>query len=155
VALTYSRRGVYILSSFRDSSALASFWLAYSTSKGEYYAYRIILGIFVSPVDSLPVSIFRPKMSPCSIFTGSHCSRSFFCSRARSFYEYLLFLAVWLKCSRSASFPPFTKKSLANLKRFFTGWINVTVEWKWVMWFGALVQAFANIILYFFMEEAM
>jgi hypothetical protein len=44
---------------------------------------------------------------------------------------------------------------LANLKRFFTDWINVTVEWKWVMWFGALVQAFANIILYFFMEEAM
>jgi MFS family permease len=52
IALTYGRRGVYILSSFLCIWPVL--WSAYSTSAGEWYAHRIILGIFAAPIESLP-----------------------------------------------------------------------------------------------------
>lgn len=41
------------------------------------------------------------------------------------------------------------------LASFFAGWINVAAGWRWVMWFGAIVQAIATVIIYFGMEETM
>jgi len=38
---------------------------------------------------------------------------------------------------------------------FFAGWINVAGGWRWVMWFGAIIQAVATVIIFFFMEETM
>ncbi|KAL1630310.1 hypothetical protein SLS56_004982 [Neofusicoccum ribis] len=52
LALVYGRRGVYVLSAFLCTFPVI--WSAYSTSKGEWYAHRIILGIFAAPIESLP-----------------------------------------------------------------------------------------------------
>ncbi|EKG20472.1 Major facilitator superfamily [Macrophomina phaseolina MS6] len=52
LALVYGRRGVYVVSSFLCIFPVV--WSAYSTSKGEWYAHRIILGIFAAPIESLP-----------------------------------------------------------------------------------------------------
>lgn len=52
LALVYGKRGVYVISSFL--CIFPVIWSAYSTSKGEWYAHRIILGIFASPIESLP-----------------------------------------------------------------------------------------------------
>lgn len=41
------------------------------------------------------------------------------------------------------------------LAPFFAGWIDVAGGWRWVMWFGAIIQAVATVIIYFFMEETM
>ncbi|TVY42520.1 putative MFS-type transporter, partial [Lachnellula occidentalis] len=109
LALVYGRRGVYVASSFL--SIWPVLWSAYSTSKGEWYAHRIILGIFASPVESLP----------------------------RHLYGNLCLPLIWIKL----------------LAPFFAGWIDFAGGWQWVMWFGAIVQALATIIIYFFMEETM
>ena len=52
LALTFGRRGVYVISSFLCIWPVL--WSAYSKSKGEWYAHRIILGIFAAPIESLP-----------------------------------------------------------------------------------------------------
>lgn len=52
IAMTYGRRGVYILSSLLCVGPMI--WTAYTTSTGAWYAHRILIGIIVSPVESLP-----------------------------------------------------------------------------------------------------
>lgn len=52
IALTYGRRGIYVLSCLFTVPMMV--WTAYSTSAGEWYAHRIILGIIASPSESLP-----------------------------------------------------------------------------------------------------
>ncbi|KAK7553494.1 major facilitator superfamily protein [Phyllosticta paracitricarpa] len=53
VALVYGRRGVYVISAFLCTFPVL--WSAYSTgNKYEWYAHRIILGIFAAPIESLP-----------------------------------------------------------------------------------------------------
>lgn len=52
VAITYGRRGVYILSCVACCPIMV--WTAYSHSYGEWYAHRILLGLVCSPIESLP-----------------------------------------------------------------------------------------------------
>jgi MFS family permease len=52
LACTYGRRGVYISSIIL--SMIPTIWTPFSTGPGQWYAHRIILGIFASPVESLP-----------------------------------------------------------------------------------------------------
>lgn len=52
IALTYGRRGVYLLSTLLSVPFMV--WTAYSKSAGEWYAHRILLGIVASPIESLP-----------------------------------------------------------------------------------------------------
>lgn len=52
IALTYGRRGVYLISCLATVPLMV--WTAYSRSSGEWYAHRILLGIFASPIESLP-----------------------------------------------------------------------------------------------------
>ncbi|KEF51345.1 uncharacterized protein A1O9_12695 [Exophiala aquamarina CBS 119918] len=52
IALTYGRRGVYIISSFLCIGPMV--WTAYTTSKGIWWAHRILIGLVVAPVESLP-----------------------------------------------------------------------------------------------------
>ncbi|TLD39246.1 MFS general substrate transporter-1 [Venturia nashicola] len=52
IALTYGRRGVYIISALLSIGPMI--WTIYSSSPGVWYAHRIILGILASPVESLP-----------------------------------------------------------------------------------------------------
>ncbi|KKZ64351.1 hypothetical protein EMCG_09667 [[Emmonsia] crescens] len=52
IALTYGRRGVYIISCLLCVPVMV--WTAYSKTAGEWYAHRILLGIFASPIESLP-----------------------------------------------------------------------------------------------------
>ncbi|KAF5610096.1 major Facilitator Superfamily [Fusarium subglutinans] len=52
IALTYGRRGVYLISTIAAVPLMV--WTAYSRSAGEWYAHRILLGFFVSPIESLP-----------------------------------------------------------------------------------------------------
>ncbi|KAI3576140.1 major facilitator superfamily domain-containing protein [Fusarium oxysporum f. sp. albedinis] len=52
IALTYGRRGVYLISTVAAVPLMV--WTAYSRSAGEWYAHRILLGFFVSPIESLP-----------------------------------------------------------------------------------------------------
>ncbi|EED85648.1 predicted protein [Postia placenta Mad-698-R] len=57
IALTYGRRGIYVLSCLFGVPLMV--WTAYSTSAGEWYAHRILLGIVASAGESLPeVSVF-------------------------------------------------------------------------------------------------
>lgn len=57
IALTYGRRGVYVLSCLFTVPMMI--WTAHSTSAGEWYAHRIMLGIIASVSESLPeVSVF-------------------------------------------------------------------------------------------------
>jgi len=52
IALAYGRRGVYLLSTLLTVPIMV--WTSYSSSTGEWYAHRIIIGIAVSPIESLP-----------------------------------------------------------------------------------------------------
>jgi MFS family permease len=52
IALTYGRRGVYLISSLVTVPLMV--WTAYSRSSGEWYAHRILLGFFVAPIEALP-----------------------------------------------------------------------------------------------------
>lgn len=52
IALTYGRRGVYLLSTLLTVPIMV--WTANSSSTGEWYAHRIIIGIAVAPIESLP-----------------------------------------------------------------------------------------------------
>ncbi|RFU28631.1 hypothetical protein B7463_g7711, partial [Scytalidium lignicola] len=122
LALVYGRRGVYIISSFL--CVFPVLWSAYSTSKGEWYAHRIILGIVASPIESLP------EVTVPDLFFA-HDRGTYM-----GIYAFLLFGSNFLA-------------------PFFAGWINVAAGWRWVMWFGAIFQAVATIIIYFFMEETM
>lgn len=57
LALTFGRRGVYLLSMLLLVPVMV--WTAYSSSAGEWYAHRIVIGIIVSPIESLPeVTVF-------------------------------------------------------------------------------------------------
>lgn len=52
IALTYGRRGVYVISCLCTVPIMV--WTAYTRTAGEWFANRILLGIFCSPVESLP-----------------------------------------------------------------------------------------------------
>ncbi|KAK1767565.1 major facilitator superfamily domain-containing protein [Phialemonium atrogriseum] len=52
IAITYGRRGVYLLSALGTIPVMV--WTAYSRSVGEWYAHRIILGFFAAPIECLP-----------------------------------------------------------------------------------------------------
>ncbi|KAJ9150683.1 Major facilitator superfamily transporter [Pleurostoma richardsiae] len=52
LALTYGRRGVYLLSTLIMVPLMV--WTAYTKTTGEWYAQRILLGVVVSPIESLP-----------------------------------------------------------------------------------------------------
>ncbi|PGH28274.1 hypothetical protein AJ80_00165 [Polytolypa hystricis UAMH7299] len=57
LALTYGRRGVYLLSTLLIVPVMV--WTAYSQSAGEWYAHRVIIGIIASPFEVLPeVTVF-------------------------------------------------------------------------------------------------
>ncbi|KAL7915349.1 major facilitator superfamily protein [Trichoderma velutinum] len=52
LALTYGRRGVYLISTLLSVPLMI--WAAYSTSAGEWYAHRILFGLVNSPIEALP-----------------------------------------------------------------------------------------------------
>lgn len=52
LALAYGRRGVYLLSILLVVPIMV--WTAYSSTPGEWYAHRIIIGIAGAPIESLP-----------------------------------------------------------------------------------------------------
>lgn len=52
VALVYGRRGVYLLSSLLTTVAMV--WTALSKTQGSWYGHRILIGLVVAPVESLP-----------------------------------------------------------------------------------------------------
>ncbi|KAL1896363.1 hypothetical protein Sste5346_004748 [Sporothrix stenoceras] len=52
VALVYGRRGVYLLSSLLTTVAMI--WTALGKTTGSWYGHRILIGLFVAPVESLP-----------------------------------------------------------------------------------------------------
>ncbi|KAK7600660.1 hypothetical protein V3481_002191 [Fusarium oxysporum f. sp. vasinfectum] len=57
IALTYGRRGVYLITMLLTIPIMV--WTAYSTSAGEWFAHRILVGIIVSPIESLcEVTVF-------------------------------------------------------------------------------------------------
>ncbi len=57
LALTYGRRGVYLLSTLLVIPI--TIWTAYSSTAGEWYAHRVLIGIIASPFEALPeVTIF-------------------------------------------------------------------------------------------------
>lgn len=57
IALTYGRRGVYLITTFLTIPIMV--WTAYSSSVGQWYAHRVLIGIVVSPIESLPeVTVF-------------------------------------------------------------------------------------------------
>jgi MFS family permease len=57
LALTYGRRGVYLITMFLTIPIMV--WTAYSSSAGEWFAHRILIGIIVSPIESLcEVTVF-------------------------------------------------------------------------------------------------
>ncbi|EXJ83491.1 hypothetical protein A1O1_07114 [Capronia coronata CBS 617.96] len=51
IALTYGRRGVYILSSLLALGPMA--WTVYTSSRSIWWAHRSLLGLIVAPVESL------------------------------------------------------------------------------------------------------
>lgn len=51
IALTYGRRGVYLITMFLTIPIMV--WTAYSDSVGSWYAHRVLIGIVVSPIESL------------------------------------------------------------------------------------------------------
>lgn len=51
IALTYGRRGVYLITTLLTIPLMV--WTAYSTSSPEWFAHRVLLGIVVSPIESL------------------------------------------------------------------------------------------------------
>lgn len=52
VALTYGRRGVYLASIIL--CIVPMIWAPFSSGAGQWYAHRILLGLFAAPVESLP-----------------------------------------------------------------------------------------------------
>ncbi len=52
IAMTYGRRGVYLISVLACVPLMV--WTAYSKSPGEWFAHRILLGFFAAPIESLP-----------------------------------------------------------------------------------------------------
>ncbi|KAL3445583.1 major facilitator superfamily domain-containing protein [Aspergillus insuetus] len=57
LALTYGRRGVYLITMLWTVPIMV--WTAYSTSAGEWFAHRVLIGIVVSPIESLcEVTVF-------------------------------------------------------------------------------------------------
>ncbi|TPX12997.1 uncharacterized protein E0L32_006642 [Thyridium curvatum] len=52
IAMSYGRRGVYIVSTVL--SIIPMVWAPFSQGAGQWYAHRILLGIFAAPVESLP-----------------------------------------------------------------------------------------------------
>ncbi|KAJ9134539.1 MFS general substrate transporter [Coniochaeta hoffmannii] len=52
IALTYGRRGVYLISTLVTVPIMV--WTAHSGSEGQWYAHRIIGGIFGAPIEALP-----------------------------------------------------------------------------------------------------
>ena len=57
IALTYGRRGVYLLSTLLVIPM--TIWTAYSQTAGEWYAHRVLIGIIASPFEALPeVTVF-------------------------------------------------------------------------------------------------
>ncbi|KAK4075750.1 hypothetical protein Trihar35433_2310 [Trichoderma harzianum] len=52
LALTYGRRGMYLISMLVTVPLMV--WSAYSTSTGEWYAHRILFGLVNSPIEALP-----------------------------------------------------------------------------------------------------
>ncbi|KAF7562642.1 hypothetical protein G7046_g1497 [Stylonectria norvegica] len=52
IAMTYGRRGVYIISLVL--SIAPTIWSPFSHGSGQWLAARILLGVFASPVESLP-----------------------------------------------------------------------------------------------------
>jgi MFS family permease len=51
IALTYGRRGVYLITTLLAVPLMV--WTAYSSSSSEWFAHRVLLGIVVSPIESL------------------------------------------------------------------------------------------------------
>jgi MFS family permease len=51
IALTYGRRGVYIITTLLTIPLMV--WTAYSSSSPEWFAHRVLQGIVVSPIESL------------------------------------------------------------------------------------------------------
>ncbi|RDL39322.1 Uncharacterized protein BP5553_03662 [Venustampulla echinocandica] len=57
IALTYGRRGVYLISMLLTVPMMV--WTAFSTSAGEWIAHRVLIGIIVSPIESVcEVTVF-------------------------------------------------------------------------------------------------
>ncbi|EQB57662.1 major facilitator superfamily transporter [Colletotrichum gloeosporioides Cg-14] len=57
ISLTYGRRGVYLITMLLTVPMME--WTAYSTSAGEWFAHRVLIGIIVSPIESLcEVTVF-------------------------------------------------------------------------------------------------
>lgn len=57
LALTYGRRGVYLTSMLLTVPMMV--WTAYSTSASEWFGHRVLIGIIVSPIESLcEVTVF-------------------------------------------------------------------------------------------------
>ncbi|KAI7058224.1 MFS general substrate transporter, partial [Hortaea werneckii] len=52
IALTYGRRGVYLASQLLTVPIMV--WTAYTSSAGEWYAHRILIGLIGAPIESLP-----------------------------------------------------------------------------------------------------
>lgn len=52
IALVFGRRGVYLISTVLSIAPMI--WAPYSHGAGQWYAHRILLGIFSAPVESLP-----------------------------------------------------------------------------------------------------
>lgn len=52
IALTYGRRGVYLISTLLTVPIMV--WTAYSSSAGEWYAHRTLIGIVAAPIEALP-----------------------------------------------------------------------------------------------------
>lgn len=57
IALTYGRRGVYLLTMLLTIPIMT--WTAYSSSAGVWFAHRVLIGAIVSPIESLcEVTVF-------------------------------------------------------------------------------------------------
>ncbi|KAL3473418.1 major facilitator superfamily domain-containing protein [Aspergillus californicus] len=57
IALTYGRRGVYLITMLLTVPMMV--WTAFSSSAGEWFAHRVLIGIVVSPIESLcEVTVF-------------------------------------------------------------------------------------------------
>lgn len=52
IAITYGRRGVYLVSALVTVPIMV--WTAYSSSEGMWYAHRILGGFFAAPIEALP-----------------------------------------------------------------------------------------------------
>lgn len=52
LAVNYGRRGVYVISTIL--SIVPMVWAPFSSGPSQWYAHRILLGIFAAPVESLP-----------------------------------------------------------------------------------------------------